>query len=243
MLDHRGSHVKIAQPARKGNRLISALPPRDRARLLAACEVIELSASDVLYEPGAAMRHVYFPLTGFVSLMATIDTTMHLEVAQVGNEGMIGAQLALGIVNTPLRSLVRGGGASLRMGAAAFRRELGHSVALKNLVDRYVAMRLVQLAQGTGCTRFHTVEERLARWLLATRDRVQANAFHVTHETLAVMLGVRRAGVTKAATALQRDGFIRYHRGAVEILDGPSLADASCACYGIERDAYRRILG
>ena len=231
------------QPAHSGNRLIAALPPRDRARLLAECEVVELSASDVLFEPGAAMRHAYFPLTGFVSLMATIDQTMHLEVAQVGNEGMIGAQLALGITNTSLRSLVRGGGAALRMGAAAFRRELGRRAALKNLLDRYVGMRLVQLAQATGCTRFHVVEARLARWLLTTRDRAQSNDFHVTHETLAAMLGVRRAGVTKAATALQKHGLIRYHRGAMEILDRSGLGDASCACYRIERDAYRRLLG
>jgi CRP-like cAMP-binding protein len=104
-------------------------------------------------------------------------------------------------------------------------------------------MRLVQLAQATGCTRFHVVGARLARWLLTTRDRGQSNTLRVTHETLAAMLGVRRAGVTKAATALQNCGLIRYHRGAVEILDGPGLGDASCACYRIERDSYRRLLG
>jgi CRP-like cAMP-binding protein len=231
------------KPARSRNRLIAALPARDRTQLLASCEVVDLSVTDVVFEPGAVMRHAYFPLTGFVSVMATIDRTMRLEVAQVGNEGMIGAHLALGFAATPLQSLVRGGGASLRTEAAAFRRELARSAALKDLVDRYVGMRLLQLAQTIGCTRFHVVEARLARLLLTTCDRAHSNTFHVTHETLADMLGVRRAGVTNAATALQKAGLIRYRRGAVEIIDRPGLTDASCACYRIERDAYRRILG
>jgi len=129
------------------------------------------------------------------------------------------------------------------MAATPFRSELGRSPVLRQVLDRYLFVRMTQLAQSAGCTRFHLVEARLARWLLMTQDRARSGSFHVTHEFLALMLGVRRAGVTRAATSLQKLGLIRYSRGNVEILDRPGLKAASCACYRTDRETYRRVLG
>jgi hypothetical protein len=176
-------------------------------------------------------------------LVAPIDGATRLEVGLVGNEGMAGTPLVLGVATSPLQALVQGAGSSLRMAATPFRHELARCPALRRLLDRYLFVRMTQLAQSAGCTRFHLVEGRLARWLLMTQDRAHSSTFHVTHEFLALMLGVRRAGVTRAATSLQKLGLIAYSRGDVEVLDRPGLKAASCACYRTDSETYRRILG
>ena len=234
-------HLDRGAPA--GNRLLAALPPKDRQHFIAGCEEVVLALSDVLFEPGDRIRHVHFPTTGFISLVTPIDRTTRLEVGLVGNEGMAGTPLVLGVATSPLQALVQGAGSSLRMAATPFRSELGRSSALRQVLDHYLFVRMTQLAQSAGCTRFHLVEARLARWLLMTQDRARSDSFHVTHEFLALMLGVRRAGVTRAATSLQKLGLIRYSRGNVEILDRPGLKAASCACYRTDRETYRRVLG
>lgn len=199
--------------------------------------------SEVLLEPGDRLHHVHFPISGFLSLLTPIGNSTRLEVGLVGDEGMVGTPLVLGVPISPLQVLVQGPGQSLRMSAAAFRRELRVSPALRVLLDRYLFVRMTQLAQAAGCTRFHLVEARLARWLLMTDDRAHSATFHITHDFMAAMLGVRRAGVTKAASALQKQGFIRYSRGEIEILDRPGLIAASCACYETDRATYHRVLG
>src|SRR5205814_8288049 len=151
----------------------------------------------------------------------------------VGREGMVGMSLALGMEECAVRALVQGSGTALRMKAAAFREELARSSPLQREVYRYAYAKLVQARQSAACNRFHEVEPRLARWLLMTRDRVRSDHFHLTHEFLADMLGVRRAGVTNAATSLQRRKLIRYRRGNISILDRAGLAAASCPCYAI----------
>ncbi len=211
--------------------------------MIAGCEEVEHVVSEVLFEPGDRLRHVHFPTTVLLSLATPIDGSNGIEVGLVGDEGMVGTPLALGIAITPLQALVQRSGASLRMGAAPFRHALGHRPALRQLLDRYLFVRMTQLAQAAGCTRYHLVEARLARWLLMTQDRAHSNAMHITHEFLALMLGVRRAGVTKAAISLQRRGLIRYSRGDIEILDRPGLEAAACACYRVDRAIYRRVLG
>jgi CRP-like cAMP-binding protein len=226
-----------------GNRLLAALPRKDRLHFLAGCEEVDLVLSDVLFEPGEHIRHVHFPTTGFISMVAPIDGAMRLEVGLVGEEGMAGTPLILGVNRSPLQALVQGEGSSLRMDAGAFRDELARCPALRQLLDRYLFVRMTQLAQSTGCTRFHLVEARLARWLLMTQDRAHASVFYITHEFLAMMLGVRRVGVTRAATSLQKRQLIRYSRGHITILDRGGLEAASCACYRTDREAYRRILG
>ena len=230
------------QRATAVNRLLEALPSSDLRRLLAECETLELAFADVLYTAGERLSHVYFPISSFISLIMPIDDSSSLEVGMVGNEGMFGITLALGVDVSPVRAVVQGAGSALRMGAASFCNELGRSPALQREIDRYVFVHLTQLAQTAGCTRFHVVEARLARWLLMTQDRAHSNTFHVTQEFLAFMLGVRRVGVTKAASSLQERNLIRYSRGDITVLDRRGLKAASCGCYKADRASYDRTL-
>ncbi|MEP7056367.1 MAG: Crp/Fnr family transcriptional regulator [Caldimonas sp.] len=225
------------------NHLIALLPRRDRQRLLAVCEPVELVLAEVLCEAGKPTRHVYFPIDGFISLIALIDGKPSLEVGMVGREGMLGAQLALGVKKAPLKALVQGPGAAWRIGAAAFRSELSRSPALQLGLDRYLYVLMAQLAASAGCLRFHLIGPRLARWLLMSQDRADADSFRVTHEFLAYMLGVRRVGITSAAGTLQRSGLIEYHRGDLTVLDRSGLEAAACGCYAADQRTYAEVLG
>ena len=220
------------------NHLIERLPRKDRTRLLAVCEPVQLVLGEVLCEPGKATRHVWFPIDGFISMVAPIDAKPALEVGMVGREGMLGAQLALGVVTVPLHALVQGAGSALRVGATAFRAELACSPALQRVLNRYLYVLMAQLTGSAACLRFHEIGPRLARWLLMSQDRAHAARFHVTHEFLAYMLGVRRVGVTAAASGLQRNGLIEYHRGEMAVLDRKGLEAAACDCYANDRQAY-----
>ena len=220
------------------NHLIERLPRKDRSRLLAVCEPVQLVLGEVLCEPGKATRHVWFPIDGFISMVAPIDAKPALEVGMVGREGMLGAQLALGVATVPLHALVQGAGSALRVGATAFRAELACSPALQRVLNRYLYVLMAQLTGSAACLRFHEIGPRLARWLLMSQDRAHAARFHVTHEFLAYMLGVRRVGVTAAASGLQRNGLIEYHRGEMAVLDRKGLEAAACDCYANDRQAY-----
>jgi CRP-like cAMP-binding protein len=225
------------------NHLLESLPPSERRRMLAGCEVVELAFADVLCAPGETLRSVYFPIGGFISLIMPIDDSAALEVGLVGNEGMLGLPLALGVDVSPVRAVVQGAGSALRMDAATFQSELRRSPALRHTIDQYVFVQLSQLAQTAACTRFHVVEARLARWLLMTQDRARASTFHITQEFLSYMLGVRRVGITKAASSLQARQLIHYSRGNITVLDRRGLKAAACGCYKADLDSYERMLG
>ncbi len=220
------------------NHLIEILSRDDRRHLLAICEPVELLLGEVVYKPAQATRHVYFPVASFVSLVATVAGSPGVEVGMVGREGMLGSQLALGMGTTPLQAVVQGSGSALRVGSAAFRAELAQSRTLQRTLERYIAIIMVQLATSAVCLRFHQIGPRLARWLLMSHDRAGADTFRITHEFLAYMLGVRRVGITAAASILQRSGLIEYRRGLLTVLDRAGLEAAACACYEVDRRAY-----
>ncbi len=220
------------------NHLLARLPKASQARLEAMGKVVDLPLSQVFGEAGAPTKHVHFPLDGFVSLLAQVDGEHVIEVGMVGREGMLGIQLALGVASEPLKSLVQGEGRALRIDAAAFRRELAASPALRTMLDRYVYVLLSQHARAAACLRFHMIEERLARWLLMSQDRALSDVFQLTQEFLAYMLGVRRVGVTIAAGELQRKHLIAYERGVMQIVDRAGLERAACTCYASDRAVY-----
>jgi CRP-like cAMP-binding protein len=225
------------------NHLIELLPRTSRARLLAICEPVVFEMGQVLSEVGAPTRHVYFPTLGFVSLVTAIHGRSMLEVGMVGLEGMLGTELVLGIDTAPLHAVVQGAGAAWRIDGREFRNELTHSLALQQCLNRYVYVIMSQFASAAACLRFHQIGQRLARWLLMTQDRARSSSFRITHEFLAYMLGVRRVGITTAASALQREGLIRYRRGEIQVLNRRGLKAAACSCYAADREAYFKTLG
>lgn len=224
------------------NHLIELLPQRDRQRLLAACETVELRLSERLVMRGEPIRHAYFPIDGFISLVAQLDQHPTLEVGMIGREGMLGAQLVLGMTTSPLQALVQGGGTALRIGARELQRELVPGSALRRCLDRYLYVRMVELAGSAACVRFHQIGPRLARWLLMSQDRAHADHFRMTHEFLACMLGVRRVGITVAASSLQRMGLISYQRGEIVVRRRAGLEAAACSCYASDLRAYAALL-
>lgn len=223
------------------NRLLEALPRHARDRLLEECERVSLVFDTVLCERDRSYRHVYFPLGGSISLVATVGAHPPLEIALIGNEGMLGATLVLGVDRARLRGIVQGAGSAWRIPAPRFRRAMRESPALRGVVKRYLFVVITQLSQSTACTRFHEVEARLARWLLMTHDRAHADRFRLTHLFLADMLGVRRSAVTIAAGALQRRNLIRYARGEIDVVDRKGLEAASCECYQNVIGDYQRM--
>ncbi|OYV34266.1 MAG: Crp/Fnr family transcriptional regulator [Thiomonas sp. 20-64-5] len=208
------------------------LPRTERRHLLALCEPVELVFRDVLCVPGQQTLHAYFPVDGFVSLLQQTDAHPPLEVAMVGSEGMLGAEMSLGVMPPPLLGVVQGSGRAWRVEQDVLQRLLLQHPVLRQSLQRYVYVLVAQLAAAVVCQRFHLIGARLARRLLMSQDRAHADRLHVTHEGLAQMLGTRRVGVTEAAGELQRSGLIAYHRGELQVLDRAGLLAIACSCYG-----------
>jgi len=218
------------------NHILAALPKAAYARMRDGLHPVQLDYGEMLYEPAGRIDHVYFPGDCLVSLLTSVDEHRMLEVGMVGHEGMVGMPMVLGIGISAVRCLVQGSGGALRMTAARFLTEFKASAVLQRALFRYTHLLMAQVSQTAACNRFHQAEERLARWLLMTSDRMEADDFMLTQDFLAQMLGIRRAGVTNAASALQHKGLIRYTRGDIEILDRKGLGAAACSCYRIVKD-------
>ncbi|MEO8435601.1 MAG: Crp/Fnr family transcriptional regulator [Pyrinomonadaceae bacterium] len=219
------------------NRLLAALPRKDYQRLLPKLEPVDLAFGDVLYQPGDVITHVHFPNNSIISLLSAVTERSTLEVGIVGNEGMAGISIFMGVGVSANKFLVQGAGTAMRMKAESLGSEAGTLTALDRLLRRYSYSLLTQISQSAACNRFHTVNERLARWLLMTHDRSGTDEFQVTQEFMSNMMGVRREGVSKAAGELQRKKLINYSRGVVTILNRPGLEKCACKCYQVIRDS------
>lgn len=217
------------------NRLLAAMARVDYRRLVLDLEPVELVVGQVLHEAGFPIHHVYFASDALVSLLTPADKHSALAVGLVGNEGLVGVAVALGVSTSSMRALVQVSGGALRMPATMFVWEFQQNALLRQAVLGYVNTLTLQIAQTAACNRFHRIEERLARWLLMTRDRLSSDHLQLTHEFLGYLLGVRRAGVSDAAHALKERRLIDYSRGNIEIVDGPGLEAASCPCYNMDR--------
>jgi CRP-like cAMP-binding protein len=225
------------------NRLLAALPPEDLARLWPRPQPVELALRQTLHASEEPMGGVYFIETGYCSRLAPMEDGDSAEIGLIGPEGMVGLAILLGDDRDGFEILVQVPGTALRMDANAFREELDRIPALRTLLLRYVLGHFEQVARTGACNGRHYIDQRLARWLLMAHDRVEGDEFPMTHEFLGMMLGVRRAGITLAASALQKAGLIQYRRGRIEITDRPGLEASACECYGIARRAQERLLG
>ncbi len=214
------------------NKVLATLPKEEYQQLRASLEPVTLTFADVLHEPGELMRHIYFPNAGLlVSLLTLVENRMVLEIGLVGNEGIVGLPLALGISRSSVRAVAQGTGTAMRMESSRFSEALQTCPALQHALQRYTHALIAQITQTAACNRFHQVEARLARLLLMASDRLQSELLRFTHEWLADLLGVRRVGVTVAASALQQRGLIQYSRGNITILDRDGLKATACECY------------
>ena len=223
------------------NSLLAALPAADYERLLPHLDPVPLPLGRVLYEPGTKMAHVYFPVTGIVSLLYVMENGSSAEIAVTGNEGLIGISLFMGGESTPSRAIVQSAGHGYRLGAQILKREFERGGELQHLLLRFTQALITQMAQTAVCNRHHTVEQQLCRWLLLSLDRLPSNELRMTQELIANMLGVRREGVTEAARRLQDAELIRYHRGQITVLDRPRLEQRVCECYAVVKRETDRL--
>ncbi len=225
------------------NRLLAALPANDYERLIPHLKLVSLPTRQVIYEPGEPITQVYFPQNAVVSIVTIMEDGSTVEIGIVSNEGMVGIPVILGGNTTTTKAFVQVAGAGMQMDADVLRTEFNRGGAIQKLLLRYVRAVYTELTQSCACNRLHTLEERLARWLLTVSDRFESDDFPLTQEFIAQMLGVRRSGVTVAASTLSRAGMIRYQRGQISILNREDLEATSCECYRVIQKEFTRLLG
>jgi CRP-like cAMP-binding protein len=224
------------------NHLLAALPATVFKHISPQLELVPLPLGDVLYEPGAQLRHVYFPTTSIVSLLYVMENGASAEIAIVGNEGILGISLFMGGQSTPSRAVVQSGGHGYRLKANLLMQEFNKAGPVLHLLLRYTQALITQMAQTAVCNRHHSLNQQLCRWLLLSLDRLTSNNLDMTQELIANMLGVRREGVTEAAGKLQQAGLIHYSRGRITVIDRPGLEAQACECYGVVKKEFDRLL-
>lgn len=228
---------RTTQAVPPANRLISALPKKEYLSLLPELTEVSLASGEVLFERGDTVRHVYFPNTSIISLLSNLAEQSRLQVGLVGNEGVVGISVFMGIDKASTRGLVQAGGSAIKMKSATMRRISNQPSSLHTLLHRYTYSRLTQISQLSACNRFHTVPARLARFLLMTSDRTDSNGLRLTQDFLAQLLGIRREAVNIAAGAFQKQRIINYTRGMISILNRAALEKSSCSCYAIIKES------
>ncbi len=225
------------------NSILAALPAEDYERIAPSLTPVSLELGDILFEPGERVRQIYFPITSLISMLATMEDGTTVEACVVGNEGVLGLSAILGAETSTMQGLVQVSGEALSISAERFVDEFKRGGQFQSLVLRHTHSLFTLVSQTAACNRLHTLEERLARWMLTTRDRVQRAEFLLTQEFIARLLGTRRSGVTVAAGILQNAGLIKYTRGRITILSREKLEAASCECYRTVKEEYDRYLG
>jgi CRP-like cAMP-binding protein len=224
------------------NHLLAALPADECARIFPDLEWVPLPLGESLSEPGAQMRHVYFPTTSIVSLLYVMEDGASAEIAVVGNEGIVGVSLFMGGETTTSRAVVQSAGHAYRLEARLLMQEFDRGGSMQHMLLHYTQALLTQMAQTAVCNRHHSVDQQLCRWLLLSLDRLASNELIMTQELIANMLGVRREGVTEAAGKLQQAGLIEYHRGHITVLDRSGLEARACECYAVVKKEFDRLL-
>jgi CRP-like cAMP-binding protein len=227
---------------RKRNDVLARLPDDEFHRLAELLTATDMQLRDVVFEPGDPIEVLYYPVDCIISIVAQTDGDAGIEVATVGNEGVAGLPAFLGAVSSPHLSFCQVEGRALHVGVVDLRRFLASDGALHRLMHLYTQSTMVQLAQNVACNRLHSTEQRAARWLLMTQDRVSREEFGLTQQFLAQMLGVRRATVSESASALQEKGFIRYRRGVISIRDRAGLERTTCECYHLVTREHDRLM-
>jgi CRP-like cAMP-binding protein len=225
------------------NRLLAALPRAARGRLNGRLEKVSVGTKEVLYDVGKPINHVFFPLTGVMSIVLAMRNGQSVEIAKIGNEGMVGTPVFLGADVSSNRAFAQVPGDALRMTSEWLKEEVRNGGPLPRHIRRYTQAMINQISQSVGCNHLHSVEQRMCRWLLVTHDRVGKDEFPLTHEFLAQMLGVRRPSVSVVAGILHKAGLIRYSRGRITILNRKGLEATSCECYEVVAKEYERLLG
>ncbi|MGI9034744.1 MAG: Crp/Fnr family transcriptional regulator [Pyrinomonadaceae bacterium] len=223
----------MPETSKPNNRILAALPKKEYQRLLSDLERIDLIYAEHIYESGDRISHVYFPESGIISLLSSVEEDSLLEVGIVGSEGMVGLPVFAGFKTSNNRAVVQGKGFAMKMSAANFLKECEKGGALPTLLQRYTYSLLMQISQSAACNIYHSIEPRLARWLLMTRDRMRTDEFQITQEFLSNMLGVRREAVNKAAGNLQQQNSISYSRGRLSVFNRAGLEKAACQCYRV----------
>ena len=233
----------VAPLLHQRSRFLAGISEKESSRIVSLSEHVDLPRGTRIQEPGEPATHVFFPLAGVVSVVAVMRDGGTAEVGTIGDEGMVGLPVYFGSDTSPMKTFQQVAGQALRMPARRFLDEVKSMPELQKRLLLFSQAFMTQIAMSTACNRLHPVEERCARWLLMTRDRVHGNELALTQEFLAEMLGVRRPSVTTAAGALQRAGMIKYSHGKITVLDPALLEEASCECYGIVKAEYDRLLG
>jgi CRP-like cAMP-binding protein len=231
-----------APPSPKENRLLAALSDETYRRLLPSLESVALPLGMVLYESGGAQGHVYFPTDSIVSLLYVLADGASAEIAVTGYEGLVGIALFMGGETTPSRAVVQSAGHAYRLRASVLKREFDANAELQHLLLRFTQALITQMTQTAVCNRHHSIDQQLCRWLLLSLDRLKGDDLFMTQELIANMLGVRREGVTEAASRLQAQGLIEYRRGHIQVVDRKRLEGRVCECYSVVKREYDRLL-